>query len=401
MGADSAPTDELSAPLGQTAKPGRRLRLPRQALPIALAGGLGAMLAVFVGWVALVDDPLGGEPVAIVSTKPVAPKGAAGGRTEAPQAPAGAAPQQQAGAAPAPATPPDTHTVTIIDGSSGQRQQVTVAAPPAGRTTGVDERLVEITRHGPLPRIAASGLRPADAYSRREEADLSHSGPRIAIVVGRLGMSASGTGEALARLPAGVALGFVPYGTDLERWVARARGEGREILLQVPMEPFDYPENDSGPQTLMTSLTAAQNTERLYWAMSRFQGYVAIANYMGARFSSNEAGLRTLLGEVGKRGLVYFDDGTAARSLAGSVAGGANVPFVRTDIVIDAATTANEIDTALARLEALARERGIAVGSASALPVSIDRIARWAKAAEARGVRLVPITAAVSKPKSS
>jgi len=36
------------------------------------------------------------------------------------------------------------------------------------------------------------------------------------------------------------------------------------------MEPFEYPDNDPGPQTLLTSLTAEQNTDRLYWSMSRF-----------------------------------------------------------------------------------------------------------------------------------
>jgi polysaccharide deacetylase 2 family uncharacterized protein YibQ len=41
------------------------------------------------------------------------------------------------------------------------------------------------------------------------------------------------------------------------------------------------------------------------------------------------------------------------------------------------------IDHALGRLEMAAQERSIAVGISSALPVSIDHIAKWAKAAEA------------------
>jgi polysaccharide deacetylase 2 family uncharacterized protein YibQ len=63
--------------------------------------------------------------------------------------------------------------------------------------------------------------------------------------------------------------------------------------------------------------------------------------------------------------------------------------------------TAADVDKALARLETMARERGVATGMANALPVSIERIAKWAKAAEARGVLLVPITAVVAKAKSS
>jgi hypothetical protein len=48
-----------------------------------------------------------------------------------------------------------------------------------------------------------------------------------------------------------------------------------------------------------------------------------------------------------------------------------------------------------------ARERGVAVGIASALPVSIEQIAKWAKEAASRGLLLVPITAMAMKGKQS
>ena len=53
-----------------------------------------------------------------------------------------------------------------------------------------------------------------------------------------------------------------------------------------------------------------------------------------------------------------------------------------------------------ARLEATARSRGVAVGAASALPVSIERIAQWAKSAEARGVLLVPVSMVANRAKT-
>ena len=116
--------------------------------------------------------------------------------------------------------------------------------------------------------------------------------PRIALIVGGLGVSASATADAIAKLPGAVTLGFVPYGTDVAALAARARDGGHEILLQVPMEPFDYPDNDPGPQTLLTSLTPQQNIDRLYWLMSRFQGYVGLTNTMGARFTASEPCVR-------------------------------------------------------------------------------------------------------------
>ena len=167
------------------------------------------------------------------------------------------------------------------------------------------------------------------------------------------------------------------------------------------MEPFDYPDNDPGPQTLLTSLAPEQNIDRMHWLMSRFQGYVGVANYMGSRFTASDAAFAPVLREVAKRGLMYLDDGTSPRSLAGQIAGANNLPFAKASVVLDAVPTPVEIDRALSRLEAMARETGVAVGVASALPVSIARIAQWAKDAEARGFLLVPISAAAVKPKSS
>jgi polysaccharide deacetylase 2 family uncharacterized protein YibQ len=131
--------------------------------------------------------------------------------------------------------------------------------------------------------------------------------------------------------------------------------------------------------------------------MSRFQGYVGIVNNMGARFTSSEPALAPVLREAGKRGLIYLDDGSSQRSIAREIAGAHNIGFARADQVIDAVPTDADVDRALGRLETIARERGQAVGIASALPVSVERIAKWAKAAEARGVLLVPVTAVAKR----
>src|SRR5262249_44409782 len=139
----------------------------------------------------------------------------------------------------------------------------------------IDQRVVDTSRHGPIPKVGADGARPSEVYARPVKPQASRADqPRIAIVIEGLGISANGTAEALAKLPAPVTFAFVPYGVDIDRWVSRARGENHEVLLQVGMEPFDYPENDPGPQTLLASLPAEQNIDRLQWFLARFQGYV-------------------------------------------------------------------------------------------------------------------------------
>jgi polysaccharide deacetylase 2 family uncharacterized protein YibQ len=392
-------TDDLSAPLGQDQRPKHGRTLPR-AVPSAVAAALGLFVVVLAGWAMVADDPFGGEPWAVVpadlaantpdKTTPEKTTPAASA-----SAPAAASERAAPGAAAAAPAAPAGRTVTIIDGTSGKRQEIQIPAPADERPGGdADARLTEASPHGPLPKVAPDGARAAQAYAQPVKVVAGKAkAPRIAIVVGGLGIGSATTRDALGKLPAAVTLALAPYGNDLVALAARARGEGHEVLLQVPMEPFDYPDNDPGPHTLLTSLDSGQNVDRLHWLMSRFQGYVGIVNSMGARFTASEPALAPVLRETGKRGLLYLDDGSSPRSLASQIAGANNLAFAKADVILDALPTAADVERALGRLETTARERGVAVGIAGALPVSIERIAKWAKAAEGRGLLLVPISA--------
>jgi uncharacterized protein len=368
--------DDLSAPLGQgqlKAPPKRRRKFPFD---------LHAAM-----------KPKKPEQAAALDAVPSA--GQASGHNEGPaNGPAViSVPASQGGAA------GNTKTVTIIDGKTGEGQKVVI---PAVDNSAPEQKFVEMTSHGPVPKIAADGVRPAEAFARPVKPLPNRpDAPRVALIVGGLGISANVTADAIAKLPGAVTLAFMPYSSDVARQVARARGEGHEILLQAPMEPVGYPENDSGPQTLLTSLTPEQNLDRLYWMMSRFQGYVGVIGAMGARFTASETAFSPVLRETAKHGLIFVDDGSNPRSVAGRVAGANNLPFAKADIILDSVATSAEIDHALGRLEMAARERGVAVGVSSALPASIEQIAKWAKGAESRGLLLVPITAVALKAKQS
>ena len=73
--------------------------------------------------------------------------------------------------------------------------------------------------------------------------------------------------------------------------------------------------------------------------------------------------MQPVIREAAKRGLAWFDDGAAPRSLAGQIAQSQAMPFAKADLTIDTVPTAVEIDRALAQLETLARQRGVAVGA--------------------------------------
>ncbi|UWU69350.1 divergent polysaccharide deacetylase family protein [Bradyrhizobium sp. NC92] len=402
--------DDLSAPLGQD-KPRRkrRLRLPFTALQL-VAVLLGLFLISFAGFAIFNKDPLGGEPMARLAIRaPSAtdekPAASGHGAESKPDA------KHETKEAPKQAAPGEQKTITMIDGSTGARHDVVIgagdaadkgeaASGPPPVMAGINPKLLEKSRYGMIP-VVADGLRPFTVYAADADRAKAAKMPVVAIVIGGLGVGAAKTTDAIMKLPPAVTLAFTPYGSDPGKLAERARAKRHEIFLQIPMEPYDFPDNDPGPQTLLTSLSPDQNMDRLYWHLSRMQGYAGLTNFMGARFIATEPAMQPIIREAAKRGLGFFDDGSSPRSIAPQAAANQAVPFGKGDIAIDAVPTATEIDRALNKLESTARERGIAVGTASALPVSIERISAWTKTLGDRGILLVPLTTAMLKSKSS
>jgi polysaccharide deacetylase 2 family uncharacterized protein YibQ len=261
-----------------------------------------------------------------------------------------------------------------------------------------DARLVASGPHGPLPRIARDGARPADVYARPAglDARLPPGAPRLALVVNGMGINPQASAQAVKILPPAITLAYSPYAPRIEDQAEQARLAGHELLLQVPMEGF-APSQELGARGLMASASRERNRDALDWHMSRFQGYIGLTNYLGGRFMASTSALMPLLQNVAERGLMFFDDGTARQSLTSALALATGAPSLRADLALEA-TTPDGMDTALRRLESLAREKGIAIGVAPAVPAHVDRIARFAQGLEARGIALVPLSALFPAP---
>jgi hypothetical protein len=350
---------------------GRAARRP--ATFIAL--GVIALALGGAGWMVANGPPLAGEPYAVVGI-PAADTPPSGAETGDRAPPAGAPTPDASGQTPA---------------TAGEARLA--SAPVDG--------LLEQSRFGPLPRRADDGRIPATAYARHGDgppADQPGGGPvRIALLVGGLGISVSATSEAIQRLPAAVSLGFAPYGNDLQTWVDRARSDGHEVMLQVPMEPFDYPDSDPGPHTLLTGLPWPENRERLHWLMGRFSGYFGVTNIMGAKFTASADAVAPLLEEIGQRGLTFLDDGASARSRVLLLAPPGGPPALRADVFIDATNARQGIADRLGRLETIAKETGQAVGVAEASPLLFDMLSEWLAGLGQRTIELVPVSAAATR----
>jgi len=335
-----------------------------------------AMLVAFGLAVALFGNPHAVEPVVRLRIAPMAAmvKPVVAPVTEIP-------------AEPVPPTPPPLQ----------QRPAVASAAPVyAGTELVADPALIQMTDRGPLPRIAADGRTPMQAYAA-PAGDTTK--PRIAIVISGLGVSAKATAAALAGLPPQATLAFAPYATDVQYWVTQARRQGHEVLLEVPMEPYDFSDSESGPHTLRVGISEDANTDRLVWALTRFTGYVGVTNLLGARLLSDSDSLQPVLAYLRAHGLLFFENDVAAHSALADVASRTGTAFAQSTATIDSIPTAMEIDHQLLELENEARAHGAASGTGFLYPLTIERVAQWAQGLPGRGFVLVPASAIVTAKK--
>jgi hypothetical protein len=235
----------------------------------------------------------------------------------------------------------------------------------------------------------------------RQPFNLDDKRPRIAVVLTGLGLSDSATEAAINQLPAAVTLSFSPYARDLEHWIALARARGHEVMLDLPMEPTSFPNEDPGPQALLTTLTPQANLDRLDWVLSRGSAYVGVAGSMGSRFTASRDAVEPILREVKERGLIFLDRRTTEDSLVPALAAEIGLPRAINNRSVDERQASRvAIDARLAQVERIALTDGFAVAMAQPYPVTLNRLVEWTAELTSRGFAIAPISALADRQKA-
>lgn len=243
-----------------------------------------------------------------------------------------------------------------------------------------------------LPRIAADGRQPWQAYAR--PFDRRDARARLVFVVLDVGLARAASEAAVYRLPAPVSLAVDADAPAPQQWAAAARRAGHEVLAAMPLQAPAGSGVDAGPRALLAIAGDEENTLRAQAVLGRFTGYTGVLVQGGSGFADGFTRLQPLIDELQRRGLLLVDGIAGEGAPLLHLAGRAGLPRARIDALV--AGDAAGIDRQLAALAATARERFVAVGALRAAPVAVERLRAFLAGLDAGRYVLAPVSAVVA-----
>lgn len=294
---------------------------------------------------------------------------------------------------------PETNNDTLSPAVSpaeptGGTDQLARLSPPNTKDTDTSSDIDIKPFEQALLEPAPAWLANAIAFPPTEDDQLLDR-PMIAIVIDDVGVDQRRAPRAIA-LPGPLTLSFLTYARNLDVQTRAAMEAGHELMVHIPMEPSSHTV-DPGPNVLRVEDSAEQTLERLRWGLAQFEGYVGLNNHMGSKFTQDNTGVRTVLEEVGKRGLLFLDSRTAAGSVAAGLAQELGVPFATRNVFLDHVDDEDEIRHRLAQTERLARKNGAVVAIGHPHDTTLKVLEEWLPTVADKGLMLVPISELVRR----
>lgn len=285
-----------------------------------------------------------------------------------------------------PDTAPDTADTIAANPATAPKP----APEPQGPQLAPVEELAE--DGSILPLIAEDGTKPWRYFAKKDYAK-STKRPRIAVVIGGLGLSTTITESAIA-LPQEVTLSFSPYGrTATTAFAEQARLAGHEIMLDLPMETERYPAIDPGPYGIRKDRSASENHDRMLAVMSKARGYVGLLATERDVVTLDRNLTAPLIDGFAERGLLFISGYSQQPEGMFRLVRPAGVPILFTDVAIERLITETHIRNQLATAEDIARARGKALLVATPYPLVIELLGDWTRGLAAKGFTLVPVSA--------
>ena len=212
--------------------------------------------------------------------------------------------------------------------------------------------------------------------------------PLVAIIIDDMGYDRK-IAKDLSRLNAGITFSILPHSPHRESIGRIARESGLDTMLHLPMEPFEYPDVDPGPGTLLTTMTPDELLRQLEENLLSVPHIKGVNNHMGSKMTAESSQLYQIFSILKKKNLYFIDSRTTSKTLAKPSARLFQIPFAQRDVFLDHHQDPDFIRKQIKELIRIAQRNGQAVGIGHPHSVTLE-VLREMMPELRKKVKLVP-----------
>ncbi len=195
----------------------------------------------------------------------------------------------------------------------------------------------------------------------KPEPTLTKKLPKVAIIVDDIGYDKI-IAEKFLNLDAVLTFSLLPHSLFQDKIAREAHEKGFETMLHLPLEPLEYPLVDSGPGTLLTSMSPDELIMQLNKNLDTLPFIKGVNNHMGSKMTTSSTQMYQIFSILKKRKLFFIDSRTTSESLCKPSARLLQLPFAQRDVFIDHIQEPDFIRKQINLLIHLANKHGEAIG---------------------------------------
>ena len=215
--------------------------------------------------------------------------------------------------------------------------------------------------------------------------------PLISIVIDDVGLNFKRLKKLLDIGDEPLTISFLPYGNNLKLQVDAAINDNHDILVHIPMEPYNNNKNP-GPNSLDVGMNKNELIKYIQCNLTQVTDFVGVNNHMGSKFTSDKKSVENLMTELKKYNIIFLDSRTSSNSLAAEIAKKLEIFTLERDIFIDNNLSAKEIFEQLEKVENLAEKYGKVIAIGHLQNETIEALKIWMPIINKKGYKFVPIS---------
>jgi len=185
--------------------------------------------------------------------------------------------------------------------------------------------------------------------------------PLVAIIIDDMGYDKK-IAKKFSQLNNGITFSILPHSPYQESVSRLAHKNGVSTMLHLPMEPFEYPQVDPGPGTLLTTMSPDQLIRTLKNNLAAVPNIKGVNNHMGSKMTAESSQLYQIFSILKKRNLFFIDSRTSVKTVCKPSARLFQIPFAQRDVFLDHLQEPDFIRKQIKELIRIAQRHGHAVG---------------------------------------